>query len=491
MSKIKTKFSIGKKMYIFVILTVLMSVSIVCALSFIINSRQIDTYFKRLTSNNARNFASFVDAQFLKELKEVAQSEEYQELRDRAEEAEDEESIRIYLEEKGLWERYEEQRKMLSQYLANIDDIEYLYIIVWGDMNDTHDMYLLDDDTIPIYETGYYELREAEFAGTDPTKEIAPVISHGDWGWLCSGYYPVFDENGEYICHIGCDVQMEDVMRERRISLTYMIVAAFVSMGLVLGLAFLFANKIIVSPLNAITSGMKKFQPEGKHGYEEAGVIDLKLKKNDEIGEIYEEIHSMQVRIVDYIDDITAIQHDKELAEDELQNKEKVIGNLSRDAYKDPLTGVGNKTAYIKETNELNAEIENGLDQFAVVMIDINGLKAINDSYGHSKGDIYIKGCCHIVCEVFKHSPVYRIGGDEFVVVLTGEDFLIRQSRLKELRDVFSKSYGNTEAEPWHRYSASAGMAEYGSNDRTVEFVFQRADKRMYEEKEKFKHMKG
>ena len=97
MSKIKTKFSIGKKMFIFVILTVLMSVSIVCALSFIINARQIDTYFKRLTSNNARNFASFVDAQFLKELKEVAQSEEYQELRDRAEEEEDEESIRIYL----------------------------------------------------------------------------------------------------------------------------------------------------------------------------------------------------------------------------------------------------------------------------------------------------------------------------------------------------------------------------------------------------------
>ena len=83
---------------------------------------------------------------------------------------------------------------------------------------------------------------------------------------------------------------------------------------------------------------------------------------------------------------------------------------------KDSLTGVGNKTAYIKKTNEINEQIRNGFKDFAVVMIDINGLKAVNDNYGHANGDLYIKGCCHIICEVFKHSPVYRIGGDEFAV---------------------------------------------------------------------------
>ncbi|MBQ6638221.1 MAG: hypothetical protein IJH82_06155 [Lachnospiraceae bacterium] len=70
------KVSLGSKITIFVILTILLSVSGVCILSFIINVNQIDTYFKRLTINNARNFASFVDPEFLKELKEVAQSEE-------------------------------------------------------------------------------------------------------------------------------------------------------------------------------------------------------------------------------------------------------------------------------------------------------------------------------------------------------------------------------------------------------------------------------
>ena len=482
------KFSLGSKITIFVILTILLSVSGVCILSFIINVNQIDTYFKRLTINNARNFASFVDPDFLKELKEIAQSEEYQALRDRAEEEKDEVIVQDYLKEKGLWERYEEHRQKITTYLNNMSDIEYLYIVVWGGKNATHDMYLVDDYENPVYETGYYELREPEFAGIDPDGEIDPVISNGDWGWLCSGYAPVYDSDGNYICHVGCDVQMEDVMRERRINLFYMILCAVACTVIVFIFAILFANRIIIRPLNEITRAMKKFKPEGTHGYEEAGVIDLDIKKKDEIGEIYEEIHSMQTRIVDYIDDITEIQHDKELAEEDVRNKEKAIGIISRDAYKDSLTGVGNKTAYIKKTNEINEQIRNGFKDFAVVMIDINGLKAVNDNYGHANGDLYIKGCCHIICEVFKHSPVYRIGGDEFAVILTGEDFLIRQSRVKEIREIFAKAYGNEEAEPWARYSASVGMADFAVNDKSVEFVFQRADKQMYEEKEKFKH---
>ena len=220
------KFSLGSKITIFVILTILLSVSGVCILSFIINVNQIDTYFKRLTINNARNFASVVDPDFLKELKEVAQSEEYQALRDRAEEEEDEVIVQDYLKEKGLWERYEEHRQKITTYLNNMSDIEYLYIVVWGGKNATHDMYLVDDYENPVYETGYYELREPEFAGIDPDGEIDPVISNGDWGWLCSGYAPVYDSDGNYICHVGCDVQMEDVMRERRINLFYMILCA-------------------------------------------------------------------------------------------------------------------------------------------------------------------------------------------------------------------------------------------------------------------------
>ena len=120
-------------------------------------------------------------------------------------------------------------------------------------------------------------------------------------------------------------------------------------------------------------------------------------------------------------------------------------------------------------------------------MMDANGLKHINDNYGHAAGDDYLLGNSHVMCEVFKHSPVFRIGGDEFVAVLCGEDYKQRDERVKTLRELFDKSYGDEEAKPWERYSASVGMSEFTSGDKSVDDVLKRADKIMYEDKDAFK----
>lgn len=488
MKKKKTHLSLGKKLYIFVVSTVLVSVVLVCMLFYFINVGQIDTYFKRLTSNSAQNFASFVDVEYIKELRALAETPEYQALRTQAEDDQDETLIQEYLEEKGLWEKYEEQRDLLDTYLHNMKDIKYLYIVAWGDADDKYDMYILDDKAIPIYETGYYELREKEFAGVDPTANlIDPVISHGDWGWLCSGYAAVRDDQGFIVCHVGCDVGMNEIMKERRTFLYYLILSSLLCVAVVLALAIFIFKRIFVNPLKEITEAMEKFNPTYTGDYEESGVINLDIKSGDEIGEIYEGVRSMQIRIVDYINDITEIKHDIELAENNVKNKEAEIGIITREAYKDSLTGVGNKTAYAKKSNELNKEINKGFTDFAVVMVDINGLKTINDNHGHSNGDEYIKGCCHTICEVFKHSPVYRIGGDEFVVILTNDDFNDREERLKELRQSFLETGENENLAPWLRFSASAGMAEFEEDDENVDHVFSKADRKMYEEKTKYK----
>lgn len=488
MKEKRTHISLGLKMYLFTVSTVLVSVALVCVIFYFINVGQIDRYFKRLTINSATNFASFVDVEFLKELRSVAETEEYQALRKTANDTDNEALIREYLQEKGLWERYEAEREKLDTYLHNMKDIKYLYIVVWGDKDDKYDMYLLDDKAIPLYETGYFELREKEFAGIDPNVPVIdPVISKGDWGWLCSGYSAVYDSRGDIVCHVGCDVGMNDVMKERQTFLYYLIMSAILCASVVLALAIYFVNRIFLKPLHRITRAMERFNPSVNADYERAGVIDLDIKKGDEIGDIYHGIRSMQVRIVDYLNDISEIKHDKEVAEDNVRNKEAEIDIISREAYKDSLTGVGNKTAYTKKADLMNLEIKNGLKEFAVVMVDINGLKTINDNHGHSNGDLYIRGCCHLICETFKHSPVFRIGGDEFVAVLYGEDYRERQERVNELRKSFLKASENTESEPWLRYSAAVGMAEYSEGDENVDAVFAKADRKMYEEKTKYK----
>ena len=236
-----------------------------------------------------------------------------------------------------------------------------------------------------------------------------------------------------------------------------------------------------------MTNEMKNFRPSGNLSYEEAGVMEIDIKSHDEIGEIYQGIRSMQMRIIDYIKDMLVLEAGKKKAENDLKDKEERIDQLSAETYKDALTGVGNKASYIKKTEEINLDMRDPVLEFALVMIDINNLKMINDEFGHRSGDSYIKGCCRMVCDTYKHSPVYRIGGDEFVAVLTGDDYKKRRSLLEQLKADFERTYEQKDVTPWERYSAAVGMAEKASDDLSSEFVFRRADAAMYKDKAGFK----
>lgn len=483
------KFSIRKKMYIFVILTVLAVAFGTSTIAFLTGADQINRYYKQNTADNARNFASMVDGDYLKKLRAAAETDEFQALREKAEAAEDESLIEEYLREHDLWKQYSEIRAQITAYLQNMKGIKYLYILAHGDADAEQDMYLLDDEENPIYETGYYEEREAELRGMDLIDMPEPTISHGDWGWLCSDFKPVYTSDGECVCIVGCDVGMDDVMAERQRLLFLLIAGTLIITIVLLIAAVLFINKTVVNPLDSMTNEMKKFHPSENLGYEEAGVMNINIKSNDEIGEIYHGIRSMQIRIIDYIKDMLALEADKQKAEDDLRDKEEQIDQLSIETYKDALTEVGNKAAYIKKTEELDAQMKDSDPEFAMIMVDMNDLKHINDAYGHRSGDLYIKGCCHMVCERFKHSPVYRIGGDEFVVIVSGPDYVNRKTLCEQLKADFKKSYEQENVSPWERYSAAVGMAEKAAADQSTDFVFKRADAAMYKDKERFKDL--
>lgn len=483
----KAKFSIGVKLYIFIIITVMAAAVGTAFLAYSINANQIDRYYKQLSYDTAANFSSFVDGDYLMELRHAVESEEYQSLREKAEEEDDESLIQEYLEEHGLWEGYAKTRDYLIRYLRNMGAIKYLYIIACGDENADHDMYLMDDDDNPIYVTGYYEVREPEFYGIDLTKAIEPTISTGDWGWLCSAYAPVYDSEGETVCQIGCDIGMDDVMTERYRSLMYSLLMAFGLTVIVLIGAVVFITRIVIKPIDSLTAEMKNFKPRENVSYEEAGVVNLNIRSRDEINELYDGIKSMQMNIIDYLNDMEALQKDKEKAEEGIKTRDEKIGKISQEAYRDPLTGVGSKAAYVNKVDELNDAIKAGHTDFAFVMVDMNDLKHINDGFGHKMGDVYINGCCHMICDVFKHSPVYRIGGDEFVAILQGADYENRYALVEKLKKMYEQTLLNNDAEPWERFSAAVGMAEHASDDCSVDLVFKRADKAMYKDKKRIK----
>ena len=100
----------------------------------------------------------------------------------------------------------------------------------------------------------------------------------------------------------------------------------------------------------------------------------------------------------------------------------------------DPLTGISNRYAYIQELNRLEAK-ETIPEDLTVFSIDINGLKSVNDWFGHAAGDELICGAADCIRNTFDGSGVcYRTGGDEFIVILQAstEQTLELISRLKD-----------------------------------------------------------
>ena len=149
----------------------------------------------------------------------------------------------------------------------------------------------------------------------------------------------------------------------------------------------------------------------------------------------------------------------------------------------DPMTGVKNKHAFQVAEEKLDKAIREGAaDEFAIVVCDVNGLKKINDTQGHKAGDEYIRLSCRMFCEIFQHSPVFRVGGDEFVAILTGRDYAVRTELMMLTHDRSAEHILTGGA------VISAGMAEYSAGeDTSAHDVFERADKQMYTEKKVLK----
>ncbi|MBQ7677477.1 MAG: diguanylate cyclase, partial [Lachnospiraceae bacterium] len=157
-------------------------------------------------------------------------------------------------------------------------------------------------------------------------------------------------------------------------------------------------------------------------------------------------------------------------------------------AYKDALTGVQNRAAYEKSMEQIDIDIRLGRAEFALIMVDLNKLKTINDTYGHEMGNRYIQNLCAKIKNIFPMESVYRIGGDEFIIILRDEQYQDREGSLDQIREVLAFKDAVDTEHLWENVSAAAGMAVFDpAADDSTESVFKRADQAMYENKIKMK----
>lgn len=146
----------------------------------------------------------------------------------------------------------------------------------------------------------------------------------------------------------------------------------------------------------------------------------------------------------------------------------------------DPLTGVLSRFAYLDAINVYKKEIPEDL---AVFLLDINGLKRVNDSIGHEAGDELICGAAACIeASIGRKGQTFRIGGDEFVVFAHMKEKQATLSMLELQRE--TKKWSGTKIDS---VSISAGYAlakEYP--ELSIKELVKEADQRMYEQKKEY-----
>ena len=336
-------------------------------------------------------------------------------------------------------------------------------------------------DSIRIYNTGYACLVDAEgnmvyhphLESGARVEKLVPAMAE-------AANKPVMDERDVYIFRYTFDgLEKKAVFASLENGLRLIIMAPIVEISenwyemikgflfiggaimLVFGIVTTLAMQRIIEPLQKLTSASQRIA-EGD--YE----VKLEYDGNDEVGILTKSFQRLVEHLKAYISD------------------------LNSKAYKDALTHVKNKGAFdiqmhkiddLLNTEEADAEPM----QFAIGMFDCNFLKNINDQYGHANGDAYLRTGCMFICKVFAHSPVFRIGGDEFAVLLQGEDYQNRETLVSQFDEQVEQL--NAAAEnPWEKVNISKGIAVYDrAIDPDVHSVLHRADEEMYKEKVRMK----
>ena len=392
------------------------------------------------------------------------------------------EHIDEYIELGRSYEEYREIEEKLYAIKNSNTYIQYIYIYRIKE-DGCHVIFDLETANVKADKPGQIvpldpvaeEFRHDLLAG----RPIRPIFSNDEYGNLLTLYKPLYDHNGKCQCYAIVDFSLEvlsDHMRSFMIKLAALFTGCFIFI-FVIGLWFIENN--IILPVNTMAYCARNFSyddpTERRKHYER--IKNLQVQTGDEIENLYSSLLKMTENISTYLEHL-------QLAKVQVANMQIRVFAMDELANTDSLTGIKNKTAYTKTISNLNDAISDGNANFCIVMIDVNFLKRVNDTYGHERGNEYLINACKLACSIFGTENVYRVGGDEFVVVVEGEKVSLCRYFVKQFRAEMIRKNANDLLEPWEKVSAAVGIAFYDpAVDTNADDVFKRADKEMYANK--------
>lgn len=314
---------------------------------------------------------------------------------------------------------------------------------------------------------------------TNDGRDITFFKDFSAWGYDYTGARALIDSKGNKFALLCVDIEISELLKDIG-NYTFANIMLIVSLGTIFIALFLtWINRNFTDPITKLEKSVVEFADIAHEQKDPKKLIyhtpDISTK--NEVESLKDAIERLSVDMREYVTDMVD-------AQGKVEDMKSKVSHMDMVVYQDALTHVKNKAWYDNIKKRVNDDIAAGKAVFGIIMLDLNNLKKINDNYGHEHGDDYISGACHEVCIIYDHSPVFRIGGDEFVVLLEKNDYENREGLFQKLIDTFDNIFKDESKEPWERYSIAAGMAIYDSAiDKSMDDVFKRADELMYHNK--------
>ena len=303
---------------------------------------------------------------------------------------------------------------------------------------------------IKIYENGFAHLELNNVVIHDSTKSAAGASLHDN----AEKYWRISKDLANGMTLV-LSASYDDI-RQIRYEIAYKILFIVLLFVLVFSLLVFFMVKKIVKPLKELTNAA------------------IKLSKGDYDVEI---AHSNILEINLFSTAFVNMTMN-------LREHKKLQHYL---AHRDSLTGLRNTTSYKGWVVNFDNKIKEGDLSFGVVVLDINYLKEINDTHGHRFGNELIVAASRIICDTFKRSPVFRIGGDEFLVILQNRDLEDKDALFASFDMECATTYVGKE-NVRIPISIAKGFAVFNQEkDTQFSDVFERADYEMYKNKRMMK----
>lgn len=258
---------------------------------------------------------------------------------------------------------------------------------------------------------------------------------------------------------IGLLTPLQKVLEESRALGMNIIRITLLFILLALGISFVLA-RYLSRPLNSMAKAVQRFA---------AGepMTGLPVDRNDEIGYLANSFESMASRLSARVD--------------ELKSKQQFLGNL---AYHDHLTGLPNRLLFLDRLKQTFIKAQRNRTRFAVMFIDLDKFKEINDTHGHAVGDEVLKIAALRMQDCIRHADTLaRLAGDEFTILLEDLNSPSDPARIAQKIIAYFEEPFVVEGRKLFM-TCSIGISIYPQDGKDVDTLLSSADTAMYEAKE-------